>query len=351
MEEIVDGYFLAAQAKGIALKTVWKYRADLNKLKEFCGEIQLGLARGYSETHLYRYRQWLEKKGYSAKTIQGALVVAKQVFKWAWRQGILRDYRLAAATFPRAKAGPQPCFTSEQADQLIQVAVGEEKAAIALMAYAGLRIGEVEQLQWNDIHCRDGQPAMIHVRRGGSNGATKDKEDRFVPVHPKVADLLGRVRDDKAPIFRDITERRLLQRLKELCGDCGFENPTQYKLHSFRHHFASLCANSHVPHRKALAWLGHSSSEMLDLYYHLHDDDSWQAMQALAGDAAGGESAPENPAEAEDEDESDEGNSRATGGSTIEKTLQAPEVRELVGALGGLTERVRAPRPALSSGI
>ena len=25
---------------------------------------------------------------------------------------------------------------------------------------------------------------------------------------------------------------------------------------------------------KALTWLGHSSSEMLELYYHLHDNDS-----------------------------------------------------------------------------
>ncbi len=30
------------------------------------------------------------------------------------------------------------------------------------------------------------------------------------------------------------------------------------------------------------AWLGHSSSEMLELYYHLHDDDSQKAMLALA---------------------------------------------------------------------
>jgi integrase len=58
----------------------------------------------------------------------------------------------------------------------------------------------------------------------------------------------------------------------------------QYKLHSFRHHFASLCANHQVAYRKALAWLGHSSSEMLDLYYHLRDEDSRQAMMALAGE-------------------------------------------------------------------
>jgi len=37
-----------------------------------------------------------------------------------------------------------------------------------------------------------------------------------------------------------------------------------------------------VAHWKALAWLGHSSSEMLDLYFHLHDEESQQAMIALA---------------------------------------------------------------------
>jgi hypothetical protein len=36
-------------------------------------------------------------------------------------------------------------------------------------------------------------------------------------------------------------------------------------------------------YRKALAWLGHSSSDMLDLYYHLHDEDSQETMRALAG--------------------------------------------------------------------
>ncbi len=39
-----------------------------------------------------------------------------------------------------------------------------------------------------------------------------------------------------------------------------------------------------VAHRKALAWLGHSSSEILDPYYHLHDADSQSAMQSLAND-------------------------------------------------------------------
>jgi len=106
----------------------------------------------------------------------------------------------------------------------------------------------------------------------------------------------------------------------------------QYKLHSFRHHFASLCANHQVAYRKALAWLGHSSSEMLDLYYHLRDEDSRQAMMALAGEGKTVEE--EAPVSC-----LPEGNLRATGRSTIEKTLQAPEVQELVACLSDMAER------------
>lgn len=40
--------------------------------------------------------------------------------------------------------------------------------------------------------------------------------------------------------------------------------------------------NHHVAHRKALAWMGHSSSNILDLYYHLSDAESEATMKALA---------------------------------------------------------------------
>jgi site-specific recombinase XerD len=331
--ELADSYHEMVQAKGAAQKTVWKYRADLNKLKAFCRDTGVSMARHFGEADLYSYRNWLTDQGYADKTVQGAIVVAKQVFKWAWRRGMLRTYALAGATFPKAKSAPQPCFTSEQVDQLIEVAVGEERAAFALMGYAGLRIGEVEQLRWEDVHMQGGRAVMLHICRGGSNGTTKDRDDRFVPAHPIVTRQLAELRAGRGKIFREICERRLLKRLKDLCEDRGFETPRSFKLHSFRHHFASLCANNRVAHRKALAWLGHSSSNMLDLYYHLHDEDSLATMQALAmaSETDQGSASPGG---------SFEGNLRAMGQSTIEKMTQAPEITGLVEALSNVTERV-----------
>jgi site-specific recombinase XerD len=331
VEELADRYFESVKAKGVAPKTEWKYRTDLDKLKKFCGEAGIVLARTFTADDLYRFRKWLADKEYAPKTIDAVLVLTKQTFKWAWRQEHLRDYRLASVTLPKAKARPQPCFTSDQVDKVVEKAIGEEKAAFTLMGYAGLRIGEVEQLRWEDLREQDGSLTMIHVRRGGSTGSTKDKDERFVPVHPKIAPHLE-PRKKAGTVFSTIAERTLLQRLKEICKACKFDEPDQYKLHSFRHHFASLCANHHVAYRKALAWLGHSSSDMLDLYYHLHDEDSQEAMRALAGMPAAITPQPE-------QDSPSKGNSRATGESRIEKTPQVPELQELVACISEGTER------------
>ena len=309
----------------------------MDKFKSFCDENSMKIARRFSETNLCEYRKWLQDgcykdKCYADKTVEAAVILVKQMFKWAWRQGYIRDYRLTGASFPKAKASPQPCFTSEQVSELVNIGEGEEKLAFAFMGYGGLRIGEVEQLRWNDIQVNNGSYTMIHIRRGGSNGTPKDKDERFVPVHPKVAELLGKVRHKTGPVFSTINERRLLKRVKHLCGKCDFDNPKQYKLHSFRHYFASLCANHNIAYRKALAWLGHSSSEMLELYYHLHDDESQKAMIALANSSLIGGSFKCRPSPYE-------GILRANGQYKIEKTLQVPEVQELVWGLSGITER------------
>ncbi len=82
----------------------------------------------------------------------------------------------------------------------------------------------------------------------------------------------------------------------------------------------------------ALAWLWHSSSQMLDLYYHLHDLDSQRAMMALA-------KADQFTPNTKMKTSTFKGNMRAMGQSKIEKTLQVPEVIELVASLSDTTER------------
>ena len=270
---------------------------------------------------IFFHRLWLKflLKSFICSEFKPSAYTFSSFITEAWRQGILQRYRLEAASFPKAKASPQPCFTTKQVDALIGKASGNERLAFALMGYAGLRIGEVEQLRNEDIVVKNKRFTMIHVCRGGSNGTTKDREDRFIPIHPKIAEFLPRKKTGNDVLLPDIRARKLLVHLKILCDECKFNNPTQYKLHSFRHHFASMCANHGVAYRKALAWLGHSNSEMLDLYYHLHDDDSQRTMMELA------KSGVSDLAKSHFED-----SLRTVGQSKIVKNPQVPELQELM---------------------
>ena len=136
-------------------------------------------------------------------------------------------------------------------------------------------------------------------------------------------------------MFPGIRERQLLKRIKALCAELKFPKAAEFKLHSFRHHFASLCANHQVAYRKALAWLGHSDSSILQLYYHLTDSDSQAAMTALASDGF------QTAVEVKPEISPVEGNLRATGQSTIENALQVEAEQFVTNLLGGETERAR----------
>jgi integrase len=342
LEELVDSYFAFVKAKGVARKTEWKYRADLNKLKAYCKEQKVTLAIQFGREVFYRYREWLVNQQYEPKTVYAALTVCKQVFKWGHAEGRLKEYRLINTKLAEAKAKPQPCFTTEQVEQLINATAGVEQAVIATLAYAGLRIGEAEQLLWQDVRLQDNGAGMFHVRLGGSNGTTKDKDARFVPVHPRIRPLLTGLSRKTDLVFPGIHARQLLLRLKGLCEEQKFPKASEFKLHSFRHHFASLCANHQVAYRKALTWLGHSDSSILALYYHLSDSDSQAAMESLASVQPSPHILPtERAARATELPSKTEGNLRAIGQSTIEKGSQVEAEQFVTKLLGGETERGR----------
>jgi integrase len=124
---------------------------------------------------------------------------------------------------------------------------------------------------------------MFHIHRGGSSEATKDKGERFVPIHPRIRPIVDALPRSSPLVLPGVRDRRLLAQLKSACAAAGLGR--SYKVHSLRHHFASMVANHGVSYKKALAWMGHADSEMLSNYYHLHDEESERSMQALASDS------------------------------------------------------------------
>ncbi len=147
-----------------------------------------------------------------------------------------------------------------------------------------MRIGELVQLRWEDV---DFEINVIHVQRGGSDGRPKDKEDRFIPIHStKLRPVLQSLAGESEVVFivkrKPVSEKKLLIYLKDVCEQCGFTNPRQYKLHTLRHFSASYCAQQNMSYKYVLEWMGHSSSAILDMYFTMDDRQAQVAMNGLS---------------------------------------------------------------------
>jgi integrase len=162
------------------------------------------------------------------------------------------------------------------------------------MAYAGLRFGEVRDLRWQDLLLDRGTHGMIRVQLGGSAGTTtKGGRSRQIPIHPRLREFINALARSSERVFssqpskrwghepKKLNERTVIQVLKKLCAKLKFENAEVYKLHTFRHAFASMCARNNTSYKYALQFMGHKSSEILDLYYTMYDSTAEAAIGTI----------------------------------------------------------------------
>lgn len=175
-------------------------------------------------------------------------------------------------TIPVEETTP-PFLSIAELDALLSAAERHTmQVAIALMALAGLRLGEAERLTWQDV---DLPGKVLTVR-----GPTKTRRVRVVPLSARLIAILeprrrasGRVWRKRADAKHDrqINAGRYLVILARRAGIERHVWP-----HLLRHTFASHLAMAGVSIWKISRWLGHSSVQMTMRYAHLapqHDPD------------------------------------------------------------------------------
>jgi site-specific recombinase XerD len=289
IQELADSYYENCKGRGRAKKTLVKYNGQLDRFKRWCESEGIRRARTFSPDDLFAYRAYLsEKHQLSDKSIYNETIVIKQLFKWATRHGYLSRNLLEPIHFEKVKSPKQPCFTIEQVELLISNSEEWAVPMFATLAFTGIRIGELQQLQWEDV---DFDSNVIHIHRGGSGDRPKDKEDRFIPIHNrKLKPILQRLPGKIELVFlmpdnKKVSSKKLRAYLKHLCKQCGFQNPQQYKLHTFRHFFASYCAQQNLSYKYVLEWMGHSASAILDMYFTMNDRHALAAMNSMSFEA------------------------------------------------------------------
>lgn len=288
--DIAAAFLEAKEAAGKAASTLEKYGYCVGLLNETAEE--LGVRR-VSEIDAYfmekfrkrRTERLSQRPGRDGQnTATKDLVTIRGIVNYALNLKLIHEDPLAGYSIKKAKTKPQPYWIQDELDRILAAARRQPHQDVyRLLAWTGMRIGEVEHLTWNDIDM-DNRVIKIQEKEGWK---PKTGDARSVPMSSEVVELLGRQphhcqwvftfpADRYGPV-RQIRQRRLLDYLKRLLKKLGLPG----HLHTFRHTFISLALTRGTPEATVREWVGHVDDEMIRRYTHIASQESHAAMQRL----------------------------------------------------------------------
>ncbi|MHC5057169.1 MAG: tyrosine-type recombinase/integrase [Planctomycetota bacterium] len=280
--ETRDMYIEHCENKDLAPRSVARYRAALDALLRHCADVGVAQARDLALPVLEGFTSYRRKQeGRAPKTVYTDSMIIKDFLKYASHSGrrLMADNPGEAWEVRKPPKKQGYCYTEEEVEALIKGCRDWLRPIVTTLAYTGLRIDELIELRWEDVDLCNGL-ISIRVR---DDWRPKGKRDRSIPIYPLVRGAIeSRPLGEfvfLGPLGGRLTESNTLKCLKE---DREKLEIAQGVLHSFRHFFVSMCAQSGVAIFTCMSWVGHKDSDMVWYYYHLHDKASKDAMERLA---------------------------------------------------------------------
>lgn len=245
-------------------------------------ETRVRSVKGLRREHIEGFKLWLAQrpagrgKTLSARTIRHRLgilrVFLERLIDWDWSDAP-RSCPILQTDLPRVD-DPLPRFLddTEAAALMRTAAVAEpfDRLIIEMLARTGLRVGEFCALEANAV-VRIGASHWLKVPVG------KLRNDRYLPLHPVLVELLDAwradhphseqliTRPDGRPLTRDVVGR-IVKKVGRHAGITTSVTP-----HRLRHTLATQAINRGMSLEAIAALLGHRSLRMTLVYARIAD--------------------------------------------------------------------------------
>lgn len=227
--------------------------------------------------------------GLSQKSIKDILIVLKMILKFGVKNGYF-EYTQIDIKFPTQRERQEIEVLSRSNHRKVISHIQENFTFCNLGIYiclcAGMRIGEICALKWEDIDTENG---IISVKKTIQRVYMIEGEERYTELILDSPKTKNSIRD--IPMTRDLL--KLLKPLKRIVNNNYFvltneAKPTEprtyrnyykqfmqeigvpiLKFHGLRHSFATRCIESKCDYKTVSVILGHSNiSTTLNLYVH-----------------------------------------------------------------------------------
>jgi len=233
--------------------------------QSFFGKMSI---REIREAHIEDFKNQLPEH-LSPKTVSNILGVLHKLLQDAYRR---RDI-LAMPTFPKVPMDePLTRFLwpEEQEQVLVQVKEPVYRVFYLFLMKQGCRPGEARALRWEDVNLKTDMVVIgAAFDRGVYRPRTKEREKRYLPLHPEVKKALQQLPRQLAGFVfinrfgRPLSSRRVEEVWRRAAQSAGI-NATCYE--GTRHSFATQALGRGVHQRKIGAFMGHRRQESTARY-------------------------------------------------------------------------------------
>ncbi len=274
LQFLVDRYMEWHAVEGHSPTTIWCARKHIQSFEKFLASRDLdSLEPEQIESHhVLGYMAWLkDERQVRPQTIKSRHATLRAFFRWAelWEY-IPRD-PVSRIKPPRVPVEYKEFLPPEQFQALLnqchpRTFVGaRRRLTLWLLRTTGMRIGELNQLQVEDI---DVDRRLVQIRKD------KNLRPRSVPLHREALLAFNRYmahrREVERPELilswsrRPMESHMLAQDVKRVMQYAGVE--VRDRCHIFRRTFAALALSQHRDDRHIMAVAGWTGRKMLDHY-------------------------------------------------------------------------------------
>ncbi|MBF0480710.1 MAG: site-specific integrase [Desulfovibrionaceae bacterium] len=242
-----------------------------------------------SPLDLERMKKRLAAVGRSARTIQYALALVRQMFNHARKAGLFAGDSPTKQVSKTKVVNQRVRFLSpEEAEQLLATLAEysqdvHDQALLSL--FSGCRWGEVAGLTWGNVDFNSNNLHLLDTKHG----------QRSIPMTAKVRDMLTRRQGEAKAhtpeilVFPARTGRpspQVSQSFHHALVKLGFNDGVTDRrqkvcFHTLRHSYASWLVMAGTPLYTVARLLGHSTLSMTERYSHLAPDHVREAVANL----------------------------------------------------------------------
>ena len=252
----------------------------ISALEHYIGKLKGTRSEGKAESAAYRLFDYAKGKAmedapavaeafiqgsrgkYAIASINRALAALKRSCSLAYKAGWLTTPVQDKISLLPGEVKRTVWLTPDEVKTLVDCAKYQRtKDLILLLAYTGLRLGELQTLRKEDV-----RGGVIHVSTG------KTDEMRTIPVHPAIRQAVKRL-----PITG--SQRTLQQSFEWARKKAGMRH---VRLHDLRHTFGSWLAQNEVQLPTIMELMGHKSPSTAKRYLHLSSEAKKKAIRRLA---------------------------------------------------------------------